>query len=82
MSLDARGKREREYKAGDYATPHQKLRMLPDVETKLKPGISIEALDRKAAEMSGTEFARRMGAAKIKMLRTCRIESPRAPRIL
>lgn len=82
VSLDARGKREREYKAGDYATPHQKLRMLPDVETKLKPGISIEALDRKAAEMSDTEFARRMGAAKIKMLRACRIESPRAPRIL
>ena len=82
VSLDARGKRERTYKTGDYATPHQKLRMLPGVETKLKPGISIEALDRKAAEMSDTEFARRMGAAKIKMLRTCRIESPRAPRIL
>ena len=82
VSLDARGKRERTYKTGDYATPHQKLRMLPDVETKLKPGISIEALDRKAGEMSDTEFARRMGAAKIEMLRTCRIESPRAPRIL
>ena len=82
VSLDARGKRERTYKTGDYATPHQKLRMLPGVETKLKPGISIEALDRKAAEMSDTEFARRMGAAKIKMLRTCRIESPSAPRIL
>ncbi len=82
VSLDARGKRERTYKTGDYATPHQKLRMLPDVETKLKPGISIEALDRKAAEMSDTEFARRMGAAKIKMLRACRIESPSAPRIL
>ena len=56
--------------------------MLPGVETKLKPGISIEALDRKAAEMSDTEFARRMGAAKLKMLGACRIESPRAPRIL
>ena len=82
VSLDARGKRERTYKTGDYATPHQKLRMLPGVETKLKPGISIEALDRKAAEMSDTEFARRMGAAKLKMLRACRIESPSAPRIL
>ena len=56
--------------------------MLPGVATKLKPGISLEDLDRKAAEMGDTEFARRMGAAKIKMLRACRIESPRAPRIL
>ena len=82
VSLDARGKRERTYKTGDYATPYQKLRMLPGVAAKLKPGISLEDLDRKAAEMSDTEFARRMGAAKIKMLRACRIESPRAPRIL
>ncbi len=59
VSLDARGKRERTYQTGDYATPHQKLRMLPDVETKLKPGISIETLDRKAAEMSDTEFTPR-----------------------
>ena len=82
VSLDARGKRERTYKTGDYATPYQKLRMLPGVAAKLKPGISLEDLDRKAAEMSDTEFARRMGAAKIKMLRACRIESPRALRIL
>ena len=82
VSLDARGKRERTYKTGDYATPYQKLRMLPGVAAKLKPGISLEDLDRKAAEMSDTEFARRMGAAKIKMLRACGIESPRAPRIL
>ena len=82
VSLDARGKRERTYKTGDYATPYQKLRMLPGVAAKLKPGISLEDLERKAAEMSDTEFARRMGAAKIKMLRACRIESPRAPRIL
>ena len=82
VSLDARGKRERTYKTGDYATPCQKLRMLPGVAAKLKPGISLEDLDRKAAEMSDTEFARRMGAAKIKMLRACGIESPRAPRIL
>src|ERR1035438_2673935 len=80
VSLDARGKRERRYKTGDYATPHEKLRMLPGVEKKLKSGISIEALDRKAAAMSDTEFARRLGAAKIKMLRACKIQSHCAPR--
>jgi hypothetical protein len=82
VSLDAKGKRDRKYKAEDYATPHQKLRMLADVETQLKPGITIATLDQKAAAMSDTEFARRMGEAKIKMLRVCRIESPCVPRIL
>jgi hypothetical protein len=56
--------------------------MLPGVEKKLKSGISIEALDRKAAAMSDTEFARRLGAAKIKMLRACKIESPCPQRTL
>jgi len=82
VSVDAKGKRERKYKAADYATPHQKLRMLPGVESKLKPGTTIEALNQKAAAMSDTEFAKKMGATKIKMLRTCKIESPGVPRIL
>ena len=82
VSLDARGKRKRTYEVGNYATPHRKLRMLPGVETKLKPGISIEeALDRKAGELSDTEFARRMSEAKIRMLRTCRIETSGVPKI-
>jgi hypothetical protein len=51
------------------------------VETRLKPGITIEALDQKAAAMSDTEFARGLGAAKIRMLRTCKIESPRVPKV-
>jgi hypothetical protein len=81
VSLNAKGKRDRKYKAEDYATPYQKLRLLPGVEIKLKPGISIEALDRKAAATSDTECALRMRAAKINMLRACRIESPSVPRI-
>src|ERR1019366_4145784 len=76
VNLDARGKRERRYKTDDYATPHRKLGMLPGVKTKLKPGISLEALDRKAAEMSDTEFVRRLGAAKIKMLRAAGSSRP------
>ncbi len=50
-------------------------RVLPNVETKLKPGITIETLNQKAAAMSDTEFAKKMGAAKIRMLRTCMIET-------
>lgn len=81
VSLDARGKRERKYKATDYATPHQKLKSLPKAADYLKPGISMETLDRKAAAMSDTDFAKKMGAAKSRVLRRCKIESPHPPRI-
>jgi hypothetical protein len=42
----------------------------------------MESLDRIETAMSDTEFARKMGAAKAKMLRACKIESPCPPRIL
>jgi hypothetical protein len=77
VSLDARGKRQRAYPLEDYFTPHQKLKSLPEAAGYLKPGISMEALDRAAAAMSDTEFAKKMGAAKAKVLRACKIESPR-----
>src|SRR5580658_10207493 len=81
VSLDARGKRQRQYRLEDYATPWQKLKSLPGAAEYLKPGISIKALDRTAAAMSDTEFARKMGAAKAKVLRACKIESPYPPRM-
>lgn len=81
VSLDGRGKRHTEYKPEDYCTPWQKLKALPGAATYLKPGISMESLDRIEAAMSDTEFAKKMGAAKSKVLRACKIESPYAPRI-
>jgi transposase len=82
ISLDARGRRHTKYKPEDYATPWQKLKSLPGAAGYLKPGISMESLDRIETAMSDTEFARKMGAAKAKMLRACKIESPCPPRIL
>jgi transposase len=81
VSLDARGKRHTAYKPEDYATPWQKLKSLPGAEAYLKPGITMESLDRREAEMSDTEFAKKMGAAKAKVLRACKIESPWLPRM-
>ena len=81
VSVDARGKRKRQYRLEDYATPYQKLKSLPGAAEYLKPGITMEALERRAAAMSDTEFAKRMGAAKAKVLRTCKIESPHPPRM-
>jgi transposase InsO family protein len=81
VSVDARGKRKREYKLENYATPFQKLKSLPEAEKHLKPGIRMEALGRMAAAMSDTEFAKKMAVAKTKMLRACKIESPHRFRI-
>jgi len=80
VSVDARGKRKRQYRLEDYATPYQKLKSLPGAAGYLKAGITMEALERTAAAMSDTDFARKMGAAKSKVLRACKIESPCLPR--
>ena len=76
VSLDAKGKRHRDYPAADYATPYQKLKSLPDAVRFLKPGQSWAALDQVAGQMSDTACARQMSQAKAQLLRQCKIESP------
>ena len=80
VSLDARGKRQRRYKAADYATPYEKLKSLPEAAKCLKAGISFEQRDVFAAAMSDTECARKMTTAKATLLRRCKSESPIPPR--
>ncbi len=79
LSVDARGKRRRQYKREDYATPYEKLKGLKKAEQYLKPNLSFARLDRIAQKMSDTECARKMAAAKAQLLRRCKIESPRPP---
>lgn len=79
VSLDARGKRQRKYLQKDYATPHQKLKSLPQAADYLKEGIKLAQLDRLAGASSDTDFAKKMSAAKTKLLRACKIESPLPP---
>ena len=78
-SFNARGKRTRHYKAANYQTPYEKLKSLPEAGQYLKQEVSFERLDRIATKMSDTECARKMGEAKAKLLRQCKIESPLAP---
>jgi transposase InsO family protein len=80
VTLDARGKRQRQYKIEDYATPYEKLKSLPDAAGYLKPGVSFAHLDKVAKAMSDTECAKKMSAAKAKLLRQCKMESPVPPR--
>ena len=79
VSLDARGKRQRKYLQRDYATPYQKLKSLPQATQYLKEGIKLAQLDRLAGTTSDTDFAKKMSAAKTKLLRACKIESPLPP---
>jgi transposase InsO family protein len=80
VSLDARGKRQRQYKLQDYATPYEKLKSLPKAAQCLKPNISFAKLDKVAGSMSDTECAKKMVAAKAKLLCRCKTESPVPPR--
>jgi len=79
VSLDGRGKRRRQYKREDYATPYEKLKSLKKAEQYLKPNLSLAHLDKTAQKMSDTQCARKMAAAKTQLLRRCKIESPRPP---
>jgi Integrase core domain. len=80
VSLDARGKRKREYKAEDYRTPYEKLKAMPEAAKYLKQNISLTDLEQRAMQMSDTECARKMTTAKAKLLRDCKAESPVPPR--
>jgi len=74
VSLDERGKRRRKYKAEDYRTPFEKLKSLERAEQYLKPGLSLAELEGEARAMSDTECARKMNAAKTRLLRECKMQ--------
>ena len=80
VTVNAQGKRQRRYRTSDYATPYEKLKSLPKAEQYLKPEIAFVQLDQIAKRMSDTEWASKMGAAKSKLLRSCKIESLFPPR--
>jgi len=81
VDYDERGRRRRQYRADDYATPYEKLRSLPEAHRYLKEGMRWEILDGFAYALSDTEAARRMMRAKTELLRQCKMESPLPPRL-
>jgi transposase InsO family protein len=80
VSLDARRKRQRQYKLNDYQTPYEKLQSLSQAEQYLKESLSFAQLDSFARRMSDTEWAAKTSAAKVRLLRHCKTESPFPPR--
>jgi len=61
----AKGKQRRVYRW--YATPWEILRQLPDLARHLKPGVTVEELNKVAAKTSDTAAARRMQEARRKL---------------
>ncbi len=82
VSFDARGKRQRQYKLENYATPYEKLKSLPEATQYLKPGIRWAQLDQFAGAMSDTDCAKKMRGAKAQLLRRSKSESPVPPRFI
>jgi transposase InsO family protein len=62
---EAKGKQRRVYRW--YATPWEILRQVPDLARYLKPGLTVEALNRRAAQTSDTAAARSMQQEKQKL---------------
>ncbi len=56
-------------------TPYEKLKSLPQVETYLRPGISLETLDAIANQMSDNQCAERMVKARYNLLKQTNIIS-------
>jgi transposase InsO family protein len=80
VTLGARGKRRRQYKREDYATPYEKLKSLEQAEQYLKLNQSLAQLEKIAQKMSDTECARKMATARAQLLRRCKIEAPSPPK--
>ncbi len=79
VSIDARGKRQRRYKTENYQTPYEKLKTIPAAGQYLKEQVSLAHLDKESMRMSDTVAAKKMTAAKEKLLRACKMESPVPP---
>ena len=62
--IDHRGKVKRTYPYEEVMTPYEKLKSLPKAESCLRPGITFEALDAIANQMSDNQFAERMVKAR------------------
>jgi hypothetical protein len=79
VSLDARGKRQRQYKLPDGCAIRE-VAILPQAEQHLKTGLSFAQIDKLAQKLSDTECAAKMSATNTKLLRRCKTKSPVPPR--
>ena len=62
--IDHKGKVKKTYPYEKIKTPYEKLKSLPDAQSYLRPGITLEKLDAIANQMSDNQFAERMVKAR------------------
>ena len=67
---DSRGKEVKKYMYEDIFTPYEKLKSLPEADTYLKEGVTLDELDYKANMMSDSEAAKQMNAALKKLFQS------------
>jgi len=70
LKIDRRGKETKKYDI--YSTPFEQLKTIPDVESYLRPGITIAILEKTALRESDLESAKNMQKAKQKLFETFR----------
>ena len=69
---DSRGKVRKVYPYSDIQTPYEKLKGLPEAASRLRAGVSFEALDREACARTDNEAARELNAASDALFRELR----------
>ena len=62
--VDHKGKVKNIYPYARIKTPYEKLKSMPQVETYLRPGITLDNLDAIASQMSDNQCAERMVKAR------------------
>ncbi len=71
---DRRGKVRKFYAYNDIQTPYEKLKGLPEAASRLRAGVSFEALDREAYARTDNEAARELNAASDALFRELRTD--------
>jgi len=75
---DKNGKLRKRYRYQDMMTPYEKLRSLPEAESYLKQGATLERLDAIAAGCSDNNAAQRLNEARAKLFQSINKTQQRA----
>jgi hypothetical protein len=62
--IDRKGRTRKKYLYNQINTPFEKLKSLPEVESYLRPGVSLEKMEIYAQKLSDNQFAERMVKAR------------------
>jgi len=62
--MDRKGRIQKKYPYSKINTPFEKLKSLPQVESYLRPGVTLEKMERYAQQLSDNQFAERMVKAR------------------